>query len=113
MNLLVRGEIPASRLLRWSIALVSNRLLDTRSLSAFPDPTIIHQFEVPITSLSMAATGGKMLGITAPLSLNLPTESEIQATNALIEELKRQGNFESQAETTKRYMHFSDRDSLD
>jgi poly(A) polymerase len=48
------------------------------------------------------ASGPKALGVTAPLSQSLPTEPELQATNALIEELKRQNNFESDAETKKR-----------
>jgi len=51
----------------------------------------------------MAAQGGRQLGVTAPLSQNLPTEAEIQATNTLIEELKRQNNYEGPAETAKRY----------
>jgi len=50
----------------------------------------------------MASDGAKPLGVTAPLSTALPTEAENQASNALIEELKRQGNYESTAETNKR-----------
>ncbi|TVY82499.1 Poly(A) polymerase pla1 [Lachnellula suecica] len=50
----------------------------------------------------MATTGTKQYGVTAPLSNALPTESENQATNALIEELKRQNNYESTSETNKR-----------
>jgi len=41
-------------------------------------------------------------GVTEPLSLQLPTDAENKATNALIEELKRQNNYESAAETNKR-----------
>jgi poly(A) polymerase len=52
----------------------------------------------------MAAPGPKALGVTAPLSQSLPTEAELQATNSLIEELKRQNNYESTAETNKRYV---------
>ena len=53
----------------------------------------------------MATPGAKPLGVTAPLSLTLPTEAENQASNALIEELKRQNNYESTADTNKRYVH--------
>jgi poly(A) polymerase Pap1 len=51
----------------------------------------------------MATPATKPLGVTAPLSTALPTESENQASNALIEELKRQNNYESSADTQKRY----------
>ncbi|RFU35747.1 hypothetical protein B7463_g603, partial [Scytalidium lignicola] len=46
--------------------------------------------------------GSKQYGITPPLSTALPTDDEIQATNALVEELRRQNNYESAAETNKR-----------
>lgn len=52
----------------------------------------------------MATPGAKPLGVTAPLSEALPTESEIQASNSLIEELKRQNNYESAVDTNKRYV---------
>jgi poly(A) polymerase len=51
---------------------------------------------------TMATPGSQHLGVTAPLSTALPTESENQASNALIEELKRQNNYESAADTQKR-----------
>jgi poly(A) polymerase len=51
----------------------------------------------------MASTGEKPLGITAPLSTALPTDAENQASSALIEELKRQNNYESVVDTQKRY----------
>jgi poly(A) polymerase len=51
----------------------------------------------------MASTGEKPLGITAPLSTSLPTDAENQSSNALIEELKKQNNYESVADTQKRY----------
>lgn len=50
----------------------------------------------------MAAPGAKYLGMTEPLSTAIPTEAENQASNALIEELKRQNNYESTTETNKR-----------
>lgn len=43
------------------------------------------------------------LGVTPPLSVNLPTEAEKRVSDALLEELKRQKTFESPAETQKRY----------
>ncbi|KAH8815846.1 Poly(A) polymerase central domain-containing protein [Xylogone sp. PMI_703] len=46
--------------------------------------------------------GSRQYGITPPLSTALPTEEEIQATNALVEELRRQNNYESASETNKR-----------
>lgn len=48
------------------------------------------------------ATQTNYPGITPPLSLALPTESENQQSNALIEELKRQNNYESATETRRR-----------
>ena len=50
----------------------------------------------------MATSDVKPLGVTAPLSVALPTEAENQASNALIEELKRQNNYESTSDTNKR-----------
>ncbi|KAI9742577.1 MAG: polynucleotide adenylyltransferase [Claussenomyces sp. TS43310] len=50
----------------------------------------------------MASPEAKQLGITAPLSTRLPTEAENQASSALIEELKRQRNYESPTDTEKR-----------
>jgi poly(A) polymerase len=50
----------------------------------------------------MATPTAKPLGVTAPLSQALPTEAENQASNALIEELKRQNNYESTSDTNKR-----------
>ncbi|ESZ93790.1 hypothetical protein SBOR_5819 [Sclerotinia borealis F-4128] len=50
----------------------------------------------------MAAPASKQLGITPPLSTTLPTDAEKQATDALIEELTRENNFESRADTDKR-----------
>lgn len=52
--------------------------------------------------VEMATQNTKFLGVTAPLSLTLPTETENQASNALIEELKRQNNYENAAETAHR-----------
>jgi len=51
----------------------------------------------------MASTGDRPLGVTAPLSTALPTPAENMASDALIEELKRQNNYESVADTQKRY----------
>jgi len=42
-------------------------------------------------------------GVTEPLSDKVATPTETKATTALIDELKRQNNFESPAETQKRY----------
>jgi poly(A) polymerase len=50
----------------------------------------------------MAAPGGKQLGVTAPLSMTVPTEAENKASNALIEELTRLNNYETTADTNKR-----------
>ncbi|TAQ85687.1 hypothetical protein B7494_g5988 [Chlorociboria aeruginascens] len=50
----------------------------------------------------MATPGMKQLGITPPLSQALPTEAENQASTALIEELKRQNNYETPSATQKR-----------
>jgi SLT domain-containing protein len=53
---------------------------------------------------NMATSGAGQLGVTAPLSVALPTEAELQASAALVDELKRQNNYESPAETNKRYV---------
>ena len=54
----------------------------------------------------MAASGvGQQTGVTGPLSLTLPTDAERQATEALVDELKRQNNYESATETNKRYVY--------
>lgn len=42
------------------------------------------------------------LGVTPPINLNLPTDAELAANDALITELKRQNNFESTEETERR-----------
>lgn len=41
-------------------------------------------------------------GITPPISTALPTPAETQASNELLEQLKREGTFESAEETAKR-----------
>jgi poly(A) polymerase len=41
--------------------------------------------------------------MTGPLSEALPTPEENQMTDALVEELKRQNNYESATDTRKRY----------
>lgn len=45
----------------------------------------------------------KQYGVTPPLSTEMPTEEQRRATDALLEELRAQGTFESAAETQKRY----------
>jgi len=52
----------------------------------------------------MATPYEKKLGMTGPLSQALPTEAERQQSDALIEELRRQNNYESAADTKKRYV---------
>ena len=46
----------------------------------------------------------KQYGITMPLSTNMPTDAENRSSNALIEELKKENNYESVADTQKRYV---------
>ena len=50
----------------------------------------------------MATQGVKPLGVTPPLYTGLPTEAEKEVSFALVEELKRQNNYESPAEQKKR-----------
>ncbi|PTB35404.1 uncharacterized protein TrAFT101_011281 [Trichoderma asperellum] len=45
----------------------------------------------------------QVYGVTPPISVNLPTEAEKRASDALIEELRRQKTFESPSETDKRW----------
>ena len=51
----------------------------------------------------MATQPPAHLGVTPPLAVVAPTEKEIAANDELIEELKRQKNFESAEATEKRY----------
>lgn len=46
----------------------------------------------------------QVYGVTPPISTNLPTEAEKRASDALIEELRRQKTFESPLETDKRHV---------
>ncbi|CAN6674670.1 poly(A) polymerase [Trichomonascus vanleenenianus] len=51
----------------------------------------------------MSSAGAqKQYGVTPPISKAGPTAVEVELNNQLIEELKAQGSFESEAETTKR-----------
>lgn len=50
----------------------------------------------------MTSTGAKQLGVTAPLSVAQPTDREKKVANDLVEELRRENNFESSSETNKR-----------
>ena len=43
-------------------------------------------------------------GVTPPISTNFPVESEIEATNKLIETLKEYGQYESEEEAHLRYL---------
>ena len=52
----------------------------------------------------MAAPQNKQYGVTPPISIAIPTKEELEANEALTAELKRQNNFEGQAETEKRYV---------
>ncbi|XP_044718041.1 poly(A) polymerase central domain-containing protein [Hirsutella rhossiliensis] len=47
--------------------------------------------------------GDLSCGVTPPMSVALPTETEKRASDALIEELRRQKTFESPSDTQKRY----------
>jgi poly(A) polymerase Pap1 len=51
------------------------------------------------------ATSGAQLGVTEPLSMAFPTENENRMSNLLMEELRRQNNYESAADTNKRYVN--------
>jgi poly(A) polymerase len=55
----------------------------------------------------MATPGKPEYGVTHPLSTALPTDAENKASAALIEELKRENNYESSAETAKRYATYT------
>lgn len=56
------------------------------------------------TLLIMASRGEARFGTTGPLSEALPTEDENRKTDSLKEELRRQNNYESAADTHKRYV---------
>ncbi|KND92645.1 Poly(A) polymerase pla1 [Tolypocladium ophioglossoides CBS 100239] len=47
--------------------------------------------------------GDQVCGVTPPISVTLPTEQEKRASDALIEELRRQKTFESPSDTQKRH----------
>lgn len=46
----------------------------------------------------------QVYGVTPPISVTLPTEAEKRASDALIEELRRQKTFESPSDTQKRHV---------
>ncbi|CAI4219487.1 unnamed protein product [Parascedosporium putredinis] len=48
------------------------------------------------------SSGDRQLGVTPPISSSLPTKPEIDSNNAMVEELRKQGIFESKEETDKR-----------
>lgn len=48
------------------------------------------------------SSGDKVLGVTPPISENLPTAAEIESNNALVDELRKQGIFEAKEDTEKR-----------
>jgi poly(A) polymerase len=50
----------------------------------------------------MAAPSIKQWGLTPAISSALPTPADVSLNSALIEELKRQNNYENPAETAKR-----------
>ena len=50
----------------------------------------------------MAASDLIQKGVTPPISNTLPTPAELAANDALIDELKRENNFEAPEETEKR-----------
>ena len=51
----------------------------------------------------MAAQQSRHKGVTPAITWASPTPSEIAANDALIDELKKQNNFESSEETQRRY----------
>lgn len=50
----------------------------------------------------MAGTTSKQWGMTPPVSVELPTSDEIKLNDALMDELKLQGNFEAPEATSRR-----------
>ncbi len=52
----------------------------------------------------MATPGVKQLGVTPPLSEAMPSKEEVTASALLVDELKRQNNYETEAEVNKRYV---------
>lgn len=52
------------------------------------------------------AVPAKQWGVTGSISLAMPTESDMAANSALLEELKRQNNFETPEENQKRLGSF-------
>ena len=50
----------------------------------------------------MAAPKTTHKGVTPPISLAMPTTKELGINDALVDELKRQNNFETPAETERR-----------
>jgi hypothetical protein len=79
---------------------------DADNFNLPPPLDITHQaFDIAAClAIDMATPSAGQLGVTAPLSVALPTEAELQASAALVDELKRQNNYESPVETNKRYV---------
>lgn len=53
--------------------------------------------------MAAAPSTTRQWGVTPPISTTLPTAQELSANDDLIAELKLQNNFESPAETERRY----------
>lgn len=63
-------------------------------------------FSLERLSLKMTAPPLRQWGLTPAISSALPTPADVSLNGALIEELKRQNNYESPAETAKRCVGF-------
>lgn len=62
----------------------------------------------------MAAQGAtKQYGVTGPLSEALPSDAENQLSQSLIDELRRQNNYETAAETEKRFVSLNSTTDVD
>lgn len=55
----------------------------------------------------MASQYVKAQGVTGPLSTAVPTAQELAANDDLVNELKRQNNYENPEETQKRYVRIT------
>lgn len=78
-------------------------LVDWRKFLYVPVVKVHRTTRHDTTPPNMATPSTRQWGVTPPISTILPTPDEVAANDELVSELKSQNNFESPAETERRY----------
>ncbi len=77
-------------------------ILGRRSLTSPSTSRSVIVLPTDLPPFARSIMSEKVYGLTPPISTTLPTEDQIRANEALLQELKAQGTFESATETQKR-----------